>query len=51
MKSVTHDEVGDILNNCDKFQVTQSSMKLFKTNLDGPLLPTVSTESNTVGTG
>ena len=51
MKFVPYDEVGDILKNFDKFQVTRSSIKLFKTYLNGSLLPTGSTGSDTVGTG
>ena len=34
--------VGEILRNFDKFQVVPSSMKIFTTNLNGPLSPTVS---------
>ena len=34
--------VGEILRNFDKFQVVPSSVKIFTTNLNGPLSPTVS---------
>ena len=49
--------VGEILKSFDKFQVVPSSMKVFLTNLNGPLSPTVSRPSegragpNIVGTG
>ena len=49
--------VGEILKSFDKFQVVPSSMKVFTTNLNGPLAPTVSRPSegragrDTVGTG
>ena len=33
---------GEIWENFDKFQVVPSSMKVFPTNFNGPLLPTVS---------
>ena len=49
--------VGEILKSFDKFHVVPSSMKVFTTNLNGPLSPTVSRPSegrasrDTVGTG
>ena len=49
--------VGEILKSFDKFQVVPSSMKVFPTNFNGPLSPTVSRPSegragrDTVGTG
>ena len=49
--------VGEILKSFDKFQVVPSWMKVFPTNLNGPLSPTVSRPSegragcDTVGTG
>ena len=49
--------VGEILKSFDKFQGVPSSMKVFTTNLNGPLSPTVSRPSegragrDTVGTG
>ena len=49
--------VGEISKSFDKFQVVPSSMKVFPTNLNGPLSPTVSRPSegrsgrDTVGTG
>ena len=48
--------VGEISKSFDKFQVVPSSMKVFPTNLNGPLSPTVSRPSegragrDTVGT-
>ena len=48
--------VGEILTSFDKFQVVPSSMRIFTTNLNGPLAPTVSQPSdgraghNTIGT-
>ena len=49
--------VGEILKSFDKFQVVPSSMKVFPTNFNGALSPTVSRPSegragrDTVGTG
>ena len=49
--------VGEILKSFDKFQVVPSSMKVFPTNFNGHLSPTVSRPSegradrDTVGTG
>ena len=37
--------VGEILKCFEKFQVVPSSMKVFKTNLNGPLSPTLSRPS------
>ena len=51
------ESIGEILKSFDKFQVVPSSMKVFTTNLNGPLSPTVSRPSkgragrDTVGTG
>ena len=38
---VVKEYVGEILKNFDKFQAMPSSMKVFTTNLKGPLSPTV----------
>ena len=49
--------VYEISKSFDKFEVVPSSMKVFTTNLNGPLSPTVSRPSegragrNTIGTG
>ena len=49
--------VGEISKSFDKFRVVPSSIKIFPTNLNGPLSPTVSRPSegragrDTVGTG
>ena len=49
--------VGEILKSFDEFQVVPSSMKVFPTNFNRPLSPTVSRPSegragrDTVGTG
>ena len=63
MKSVPYhgvllkEYVGEILKSFDKFQVVPSSMKVFPTNFNGPLSPTVLRPSegragrDTVGTG
>ena len=63
MKSVPYhgvlvkEYVGEILKSFDKFQVVLSSMKVFTTNLNAPLSPTVSRPSegqagrDTVGIG
>ena len=54
---VVKEYVGEILKSFVKFQVVQSSMKVFTTNLNGPLSPTVSRLSegrsgrDTIGTG
>ena len=51
MKLVPHhgvllkEYVGEILKSFDKFQVVPSSMKIFPTNLNGPLSPMVSRPS------
>ena len=51
------ENVYEISKSFDKFGVVPSSMKVFTTNLNGPLSPTVSRPSegragrNTIGTG